>query len=144
MDAVPNTRTAVQVRPNVTPMIDVMLVLLIVFMVVAPILMNQYAAVPPRVTNLVSHPDDPTDFTLGIDRDGFYYLNKHPIRANELETELRRLFASRPDDRVLYLRADRQLDYGIVHEAMAIAARSGARVVGLVSEPRTRVPPQRH
>lgn len=136
MDAVPTARSTVQVQPNVTPMIDVMLVLLIVFMVVAPLLMNEHLPVPPRAINLTVHPKGPTDLTLGIDRDRVYYLNKRPIALGVLETELRRMFASRPDDRVLYLRADQQLDYGVVHEAMDIAARSGARVVGLVSEPR--------
>ena len=136
MNAAPSTRTAVQVQPNVTPMIDVMLVLLIVFMVAAPLLVAGMPAVPPQAVNLKAHPDDPADYTLGIDRDGQYYLNKRPIVAAALEPALRRLFATRPDDRVLYLRADRSLDYGVVHSAMAVAARSGARVVGLVAERR--------
>jgi len=99
-------------------------------------LINAHSAAPPRATNVTAHPDEPTDVTLGIDRDGFYYLNRRPIASNVLEPELRRIFASRLNARVLYLRADQRLDYDVVHEAMDMAARSGARVVGLVSEPR--------
>jgi biopolymer transport protein ExbD len=105
-------------------------------MVAAPTLMNTYSAAPPRATNVCAHPDEPTDVTLGIDRSGFHYLNKRPIASNVLEPEMRRLFASRLNDRVLYRRADQRLDYGVVHEAMDMAARSGARVVGLASQPR--------
>ena len=136
MDA-PKARTAMQVQPNVTPMIDVALVLLIVFTVMMPMLGTGYSPVPPTATNLAAHPKGPTDATLGIDRDGNYYLNKHTVRASMLETRLHRIFASRTDDRVLYLLADRNLDYGVVHEALDMAARSGARVVGLVSEQRS-------
>ncbi|HKW45826.1 MAG TPA: biopolymer transporter ExbD [Gemmatimonadaceae bacterium] len=112
-------------------------------MVVAPMLINGNPAVPPQATNLAAHPDEPTDVTLGIDRDGFYFLNKRGITSTVLEAELHRIFASRPDDRVLYLRAHERLDYGVVHEAMDIAARSGARVVALVSELRVSSKQQR-
>ncbi len=132
----PTPRSAVQVQPNVTPMIDVMLVLLIVFMVAAPLLMTGVPAVPPRAVNLTAHPDDPADHTLGIDASGRYYLNKRLVAAAALEPALRRLFAAHPDDRVLYLRADRSLDYAVVQGAMDAAARAGARVVGLVAEQR--------
>ena len=61
----------VQSTPNVTPMIDVMLVLLIIFMVVAPALMAGFNATPPEGVNLKDHPEDEqTDQVLGIDREG--------------------------------------------------------------------------
>jgi len=72
---------AVQSTPNVTPMVDVMLVLLIIFMVVAPALLAGFNADPPQAQNIKDHPeDDQTDQVLGIDKDGNYYLNKKPIR----------------------------------------------------------------
>jgi len=66
--------------PNVTPMIDVMLVLLIIFMVVTPALLAGFQADPPQAQNIKDHPeDDQTDQVFGIDKDGFYYLNKKKI-----------------------------------------------------------------
>ena len=92
MDAGPNTRTATQVQPNVTPMIDVMLVLLVIFMVVGPVMFNPgFEPVPPRASNIAVYPYQHTDVTLWIDRDGNYYLNKHPIRASVVEPQLSRI-----------------------------------------------------
>src|SRR5438034_7818406 len=86
----------VQSTPNVTPMIDVMLVLLIIFMVVAPALMAGFNATPPEGVNLKDHPEDEqTDQVLGIDRDGNYYLNKRPIRKEDLPTKIKAIFDAR-------------------------------------------------
>lgn len=127
------SRSAVQSQPNVTPMIDVMLVLLIVVMVAAPFLITGIPAVPPTGVNLTAHPVDPSDFTLGLDARGQLYLNKLPIERTALGPRLHALFA-RTEDRALYLRADRSLDYARVQETMDVAARSGARVVGLITQ----------
>ena len=86
--------------PNVTPMVDVMLVLLIIFMVVAPALLAGFNADPPQAQNIKDHPeDDKTDQVLGIDKDGNYYLNKKPIQAEDvaaaLQAHLRRHAARR-------------------------------------------------
>src|SRR5688572_32678755 len=82
--------SGVESRPNVVPMIDVMLVLLILFMVVAPALMAGFNATPPEGVNLKDHPEDEnTDQVLGIDRDGQYYLNKRQIKNEELPTLLK-------------------------------------------------------
>src|SRR5688572_21448717 len=81
---------SVESTPNVTPMIDVMLVLLIIFMVVAPALMAGFNATPPEGVNLKDHPEDEQlDQVLGIDRDGQYYLNKRQIKNEELPTLLK-------------------------------------------------------
>src|SRR4029078_491374 len=67
--------------PNVTPMVDVMLVLLIIFMVVTPALLAGFQADPPQAQNIKDHPEDEqNDQVLGIDKDGHYYLNKKQIR----------------------------------------------------------------
>ena len=60
---------SVKAEPNVTPMIDVMLVLLIIFMIVTPMINAGFAATPPAGVNLKSHPEDPEDQVLGIDRE---------------------------------------------------------------------------
>ena|SRR5687768_14175280 len=125
----------VESTPNVTPMIDVMLVLLIIFMVVAPALMAGFNATPPEGVNLKDHPEDEnTDQVLGIDRDGQYYLNKRPIKNEDLPTKLKSIFDARTEDKILYLKADKTLDYGKVVDAIDIASKNGVRVVGMISD----------
>src|SRR5205814_9744616 len=106
----------VQSTPNVTPMVDVMLVLLIIFMVVAPALLAGFTADPPQAQNIKDHPqDDQTDQVLGIDKDGNYYLNKKPIKFDDVGPALKRIYKDTPrDDYVMYLKADKNLDYGKV------------------------------
>ena len=87
---------ALQSTPNVTPMVDVMLVLLIIFMVVAPALLAGFNAEPPQAQNIKDHPeDDETDQVLGIDKDGNYYLNKKPIEADDVAPALAAASTSR-------------------------------------------------
>src|ERR1700740_396793 len=127
----------VQSTPNVTPMIDLMRVLLIIFMVVAPALMAGFNATPPEGINLKDHPEDEqTDQVLGIDREGQYYLNKRPIKNEELPTLLKKIFDARQIDKILYLKADKTLDYSKVLDAIDIASKNGVRVVGMISDQR--------
>ncbi|HET7551395.1 MAG TPA: biopolymer transporter ExbD [Gemmatimonadaceae bacterium] len=130
-----STEPVVRAEPNVTPMIDVMLVLLIIFMVVTPALLNGFPAVPPEASNPTSHPETRKDHILGIDTQGRYYLDKRPISAAQLTERLRLLFAQ-ADNRVLFLQADKDLEYAQVQEALSRAAESGVRVVGMIAEPR--------
>jgi biopolymer transport protein ExbD len=126
----------VQSSPNVTPMIDVMLVLLIIFMVVTPALLAGFNADPPKAVNLKDHPEDANlDQVLGIDRDGNYYLNKKRIaRAEDVGPLLKRIYDARTEDKILYLKADKQLDYSKVLDALDLAAKNGVRVTGMISE----------
>jgi biopolymer transport protein TolR len=128
---------AVQSSPNVTPMIDVMLVLLIIFMVVTPALMAGFTATPPQAVNLKDHPEDANlDQVLGIDRDGKYYLNKRPIRTEDVAPMLKKIYDARTEDKILYLKADKGLDYSKVLDALDLAAKNGVRVTGMISEQR--------
>jgi biopolymer transport protein TolR len=128
----------VQSTPNVTPMIDVMLVLLIIFMVVAPALMAGFNATPPEGINLKDHPEDEnTDQVLGIDREGQYYLNKREIKNADLPQMLRKIFDARTEDKILYLKADKTLEYAKVLDAIDIASKNGVRVVGMISDQRS-------
>jgi biopolymer transport protein TolR len=125
----------VKAEPNVTPMIDVMLVLLIIFMVVTPALLAGFNAVPPTGINLKDHPEDEeNDQVLGIDRDGNYYLNKKPISKEAIEAEIKRIFETRETDKVMYLKADKDLLYSKVVDATDMAAKNGVRVIGLISD----------
>src|SRR5215208_4178406 len=125
----------VQSSPNVTPMIDVMLVLLIIFMVVTPALLAGFNAQPPQGQNLKDHPEDEeNDQVLGIDRDGNYYLNKKPIAKDAIEAEIKRIYDVRTVDKVMYLKADKDLEYSKVVDATDMASKNGVRVVGLISD----------
>ena len=127
----------VKAEPNVTPMIDVMLVLLIIFMVVTPALLAGFNAVPPTGQNLKDHPEDAeTDQVLGIDHDGNYYLNKKPIAKTAIEAEIKRIYDTRTTDKVMYLKADKDLLYSKVVDATDMAAKNGVRVLGLIGEQR--------
>jgi biopolymer transport protein TolR len=127
--------TGVQSSPNVTPMIDVMLVLLIIFMVVTPALLAGFNADPPKAVNLKDHPEDANlDQVLGIDRDGNYYLNKKRIRTEDVGPMLKRIYDARTEDKILYLKADKGLDYSKVLDALDLAAKNGVRVTGMISE----------
>jgi biopolymer transport protein ExbD len=124
---------SVKAEPNVVPMIDVMLVLLIIFMVTIPALAAGFTANPPTGINLKSHPEEDTDQVLGIDNLGNYYLNKRPISIDTLGETLQRIYANR-DDRVLYIKADKELPYAKIIDGMDIASKNGVRVVGAISD----------
>ncbi|MBK6488552.1 MAG: biopolymer transporter ExbD [Gemmatimonadetes bacterium] len=125
---------AVKSEPNVVPMIDVMLVLLIIFMVVTPALAAGFQAVPPSGINLKIHPEEDSDQVLGIDRDGQYFLNKRPLQNDKLAETLKSIYDVRTIDKILYIKADKDLEYVKVLDAMDIASRNGVRVVGAVSD----------
>ena len=128
----------VQSTPNVVPMIDIMLVLLIIFMVVTPALMAGFNATPPEGVNLKDHPEDEqTDQVLGIDRDGQYYLNKREIKNDDLPRMLKQIYDARTEDKILYLKADKTLNYSKVLDAIDIASSNGVRMVGMISDQRS-------
>ena len=128
----------VKAEPNVTPMIDVMLVLLIIFMVVAPALLAGFNANPPQGQNLKAHPvDENSDQTLGIDKDGNYYFNKQPIKYEDIPAKLRSIYVNTGrDDRTLYIKADKNLDYSKVLDVLDIAAHNGVVLTAMISDQR--------
>jgi biopolymer transport protein ExbD len=126
----------VKAEPNVTPMIDVMLVLLIIFMIVIPAINSGFNAQPPQGVNLKPHPEEDQDQVLGIDAQGQYYLNKKAIKNETLPNELKRIFDARTVDKILYVKADKNLEYTKVIDALDIAAVAGVRVTGLITDQR--------
>ena len=125
----------VKSEPNVVPMIDVMLVLLIIFMIIIPQISAGFTAVPPQGANLKPHPEEDTDQVLGIDVNGQYYLNRNPIPNDKLGAALQSVFgAAGREEFILYVKADKGLDYAKVTEALDIAAANGVRVSGLITE----------
>jgi biopolymer transport protein TolR len=132
MGAVRRGHTAMS-EINVTPFVDVMLVLLIIFMVTAP-LMQQGIDVdlPQTTTQALRLEKEP--LVLTVQRDGKAYLGKQEVPTAELTAKLTAVFASR-GDKALYLRADREAPYGAVAKAMAAARNAGATKLGIVTEP---------
>lgn len=125
---------AVQAEPNVTPMIDVMLVLLIIFMVIIPTLVSGVNAQPPAGQNLKPHPQQDQDQLLGIDNQGQYYLNRTAIPNASLGTALTDIYSRRTEDKILYVKADKNLDFGKIMDALDVAARSGVRMTAMVTD----------
>jgi biopolymer transport protein ExbD len=119
---------------NVTPLVDVMLVLLIIFMVVTPSLLQGFQAVLPTGDNLLERPEEESRVVVGIDVDGNWYFNKRPISRENMFIALQTSFIERPEDKVLYLKADAGLPYQAVLEMMDIGRDAGARVLAAVSE----------
>ena len=125
----------VKAEPNVTPMIDVMLVLLIIFMIVIPALNAGFNAIPPQAQNLKPHPEEEQDQVLGIDANGQYYLNKKPLPNADLLDRLKQIYDVRQTDKVMYLKAHKELKYEKVLDAIDVAAHAGVRVTGMISDP---------
>jgi biopolymer transport protein TolR len=128
-------QTSVKSEPNVVPMIDIMLVLLIIFMIVTPLIAAGFKATLPKGKNLDPRPEGENEVILGIDEAGRYFLNQRPIEGRLLEDQLRGIFAARTEDKILYFKADNKLKYGQVQEAVETARRAGVRVMAAITEP---------
>ncbi len=118
---------------NITPMIDVMLVLLIIFMVITPVIMSHSVQLPTAVT---AAPEKGSRVTLTIDKQGEFYLQhkRKAIPAEQLTTKLQQEYANRPYDHVLYLKADRAVPYSVVLTAINAARAAGVARIGAITE----------
>ena len=118
---------------NVTPLVDVMLVLLIIFMVTAPLIQSGVKVDLPRASaQQMEHNEE--KLVLTITRDRRLYLGKTEIPPAELEKKLS-TNARIQKEKELYLHADRSLPYGQVVEIMAVARRAGVESLGMITEP---------
>ena len=127
-------QTAVKAEPNVIPMIDIMLVLLIIFMIVTPLIANGFQATMPSGVNLDKRPEGDDEVILGIDQAGGYFLNGVPISAGVLPDQLRAVFAAREKDKILYFRAHQALKYSRIEDAVEIARQAGVRVMAAITD----------
>ena len=121
---------------NVTPLVDVMLVLLVIFMVTAPIIQQGVSVdLPQAKAGAIDSKDEPV--VLSITKNAQLYWNDKVVAAPDLEGRLRTLAVQKPDTQVL-LRADRSVPYGEVARAMATVKAAGVRRVGMI----TLLPPE--
>ena len=121
---------------NVTPMVDVMLVLLIIFLVVTPLLAAGFRAELPEAPGIRTEESRDMRIVLGIDQEGEYFVDGKPVVRADLGQVLHAIFSMRTADKILYLQADRQLRYQRVLDAITIARDAGVRVVAAVTEDR--------
>lgn len=118
---------------NVTPFVDVMLVLLIIFMVTAPMMMQGVDVSLPKTT---SEPLSPKEdhIVINIDSNNQVYINDYYVTLDFLKEKLIKIFEGRTD-REIYLRADKGIPYGVVVRVMSEIKEAGINKVGLVTEP---------
>ena len=118
---------------NITPLVDVMLVLLVIFMVTAPMLESGIPIQLPKASGKAL-PKGGTPVTLNISKDAKLYLEKEEIPFTSLNSKLQQFFKGR-ETQEIYIRADSSLTYGFVAEVMATVKNAGINKIGLVTLP---------
>lgn len=118
---------------NVTPFVDVMLVLLIIFMVTAPMLTQGVEVDLPETKTVDTLPEDSETVVLRVLKNGTIKLDKYEVKIEDLGNHLKRMALQK--DKLLYLQADKEVAYGIVVKVMAEIRAAGVQRLGVVAEP---------
>jgi biopolymer transport protein ExbD/biopolymer transport protein TolR len=136
-ESVRNEGSKVNANINVTPMVDVMLVLLIIFMVITPMLQNKVSVDMAKVENPTAMPDaDKEDaIVVAITRDGGVFLGQNKTAVTELGTQVREKLADKPG-KTIYVRADARAQYRAVEDAIDAVRTAGVEDVGLLTQKR--------
>ena len=122
---------------NVTPLADVMLVLLIIVMLIAPLLQAGVLVALPEASNTVEKADNDAQTVLHVDASGRFYVDNIPTDASQLMASVQRAL-DRKAERIVLIKADQNARYGEVMEVMDRLQRAGIEDIGLVTERRLR------
>ena len=130
-----STKRRARSEINVTPFVDVMLVLLIIFMVAAPMMQQGIEVNLPetRTTGVSSSDDKP--FLVVIRSNGSIYFGDTPIQVDSIKKKISAIFETRKN-KTVYLQADKQVNYGVVATVMAEIKASGITSIGLITIPK--------
>ena len=120
---------------NVTPLVDVMLVLLIIMMIVAPLLQQGVSVKLPVATNTTEKPDTQEQTVLAIDSNRRLYLNAVPVLKDDLQRRVTEILENKKD-RIVIIKADEDVEYSAVMDAMDELRASGIEDMGLITDPR--------
>lgn len=123
---------------NVTPLVDVMLVLLIIFMITAPMLQEGMDVELPVAAGS-PQPSVPDELVLTVTKTGALFLNQTAYSLEELSSKLQAIYRVRPDQRIL-LRADSAVSYGTVVGVMDVVKQAGIVQLGMLTQPETLEP----
>jgi biopolymer transport protein ExbD len=121
---------------NVTPLVDVMLVLLIIMMIVAPLLQQGVSVKLPKATNTNEKPDTQEQTVLAIDSNRRLYLNAVPVLKDDLQRRVTDILESKKD-RIVIIKADEDVEYSAVMDAMDALRAAGIEDMGLITDPRS-------
>lgn len=118
---------------NVTPLVDVMLVLLIIFMVTAPMMMQGVEVNLPRTaTKSIKSPEDP--LILTVTKKGELFIEDHRLTLETIDTKLKSILKYRREKQVL-LKADKDISYGFVIQVISRVKQAGVDKLGMITEP---------
>ncbi len=118
---------------NVTPLVDVMLVLLIIMMLVAPMLQQGVSVRLPTAENTVDKPETQEQTVLAVAANGSLYLNAKPLQEQDLTTRLNEILETRKE-KIVLIKADEDAQYGAVMSAMDQLRQAGIEDIGLITE----------
>jgi biopolymer transport protein ExbD len=120
---------------NVTPLVDVMLVLLIIMMLVAPMLQQGVSVRLPKADNTVDKPETQGQTVVAIAANKGLYLNAKPVQENELTRRITEVLEAKTE-KIVLIKADEEVEYGAVMAAMDQLRSAGIEDIGLITERR--------
>ena len=120
---------------NVTPLCDVMLVLLIIMMIVAPLLQQGVSVRLPQAANTVDKPETQGQTVVAIAKDKSMYVNAKPVQEAEMATKITELLEN-AKEKVVLIKADEEVEYGAVMSAMDQLRQAGIEDIGLITDPK--------